>query len=68
MDILTGVGALMVLYGLACGYIALAKPKAIWNTSKLQGFVQLLGEKGTVILLLVVAAGTLIGGVALLLG
>lgn len=67
MDILTIVGIILVLYGLACLYIALAKPQAIWKLGKIQGFIQLLGEKGTVILLVVLGVGTLIGGILLIL-
>ena len=66
MDILMIIAIALILYGLACLYIGLAKPKAIWQLGKLQGFVQLLGEKGTVIMLLVLAAGTILGGIAIL--
>lgn len=67
MDILTVVGIILVLYGIACFYIALAKPKAVWNLGKIRGFVELLGERGTVILLVVLGLGTLIGGILLIL-
>lgn len=58
----------LILYGLVTLYVALAQPPAIWRTSKLQGFEQLLGKQGTVILLLLVAIATLLGGVLLLRG
>lgn len=67
MDILTIVGIILVLYGLACFYIALAKPKAVWKLGKIQGFIELLGENGTVILLVVLGLGTLVGGILLIL-
>ncbi|HNT24913.1 MAG TPA: hypothetical protein PKM21_11145 [Anaerolineales bacterium] len=65
MDILTILAIFLVLYGLACLYVGLAKPKAIWGLSKLQGFVQLLGEKGTVIMLVILGLATLAGGIFL---
>ena len=66
MDILTIFAIFLILYGLACLYVGLARPKAIWSLGKLQGFVQLLGEKGTVIMLVVLGIATLAGGVVLL--
>ncbi len=54
MTTLKIVGYFLVLYGLACLAIALAKPAAIWKLGKIQGFIQLLGDKGTVILFLVI--------------
>ncbi len=67
MDILIILAIFLILYGLACLYIGLTKPKAIWNLGKLQGFVQLLGEKGTVMMLVVLGIATLAGGIFLLL-
>lgn len=67
MDLLTIIAVFLILYGLACFYVALAKPEAIWRLGKLQGFVQLLSEKGTVIMLLVLGAAALVGGLAILL-
>jgi hypothetical protein len=40
-----------------------AKPKAIWNLGKIQGFVQLLSEKGTVIFFSIVGIATIVGGI-----
>ncbi len=67
MDGLTLFAAFLILYGLACLYVGFARPQAIWKTGKLQGFVQLLGEKGTVIMLTILGVGTLAGGLAILL-
>ncbi len=66
MDILTIVAILLILYGLACLYVGLAKPQAIWKLDKLEGFVQLLSEKGTVIMLVGLGIATLVGGIVLL--
>ena len=66
MDILTYLAIFLILYGLACLYVGLARPKAIWSLGKLQGFVQLLGEKGTVAMLVILGIATLVGGIFLL--
>jgi hypothetical protein len=49
MDTFTIIAYALILYGVFTLYIAFAKPKAIWNLGKIQGFVQLLSERGTVI-------------------
>jgi hypothetical protein len=67
MDTLTIVAYALILYGVFTLYIAYAKPKAIWNLGKIQGFVQLLSEKGTVIFFSIVGIATIVGGVYLLL-
>jgi len=67
MDTLTIIAYALILYGVATLYIAFAKPKSIWNMGKIQGFVQLLTETGTVIFFSIVGVGTIIGGVLLLI-
>jgi hypothetical protein len=67
MDTLTIVGYVLIVYGIAVLYVAYAKPKAIWNLGKIQGFVQLLSEKGTVIFFSIVGIATIVGGIYLLL-
>jgi hypothetical protein len=66
MDTLTIIAYVLILYGVFTLYIAYAKPKAIWNIGKIQGFVQLLSEKGTVIFFSIVGIATIVGGVYLL--
>ena len=66
MDMLTIIAYALILYGIFTLYIAYAKPKAIWNIGKIQGFVQLLTEKGTVIFFSIVGLATIVGGVLLL--
>ena len=66
MDTLTIIAWALILYGIFTLYIAYAKPKAIWNLGKIQGFVQLLTEKGTVIFFSIVGIATIVGGVLLL--
>lgn len=67
MNTLTIIAIALILYGLACLYVGLARPQAFWKLGKFQGFVQLLGEKGTIVMLMIIAAATLIGGIAILL-
>jgi len=67
MDTLTIVAYALILYGIATLYIAYAKPKAIWNLGKIQGFVQLLSEKGTVIFFSILGIATIVGGALILM-
>ena len=66
MNTLTIIAYALILYGVFTLYIAWVKPKAIWNIGKIQGFVQLLSEKGTVIFFSIVGIATIVGGVLLL--
>jgi hypothetical protein len=67
MDTLTIIAYVLILYGVFTLYIAFVKPKAIWNIGKIQGFVQLLSEKGTVIFFSIIGIATIVGGIYLLL-
>ncbi len=67
MVTLTIIAYALLLYGVFTLYIAWVKPKAIWNLGKIQGFVQLLSEKGTVIFFSIVGIGTMVGGIFLLM-
>lgn len=67
MDTLTILAYALILYGVFVLYVSYFRPKAIWNLGKIQGFVQLLSEKGTVIFFTVVAVAVIIVGVYLLL-
>ncbi|MBL8090118.1 MAG: hypothetical protein KF758_03075 [Anaerolineales bacterium] len=67
MDTLTIIAYALIFYGVFTLYIALVKPKAIWNIGKIQGFVQLLSEKGTVLFFSIVGIATIVGGIYLLL-
>jgi hypothetical protein len=66
MDTLTIIAYALILYGVATIALAIFKPKFIWNLGKIQGFVQLLSEKGTVIFFSVVGIATIVGGIYLL--
>jgi len=67
MDTLTIIAYALIAYGVLTLYIAYAKPKSIWKMGKIQGFVQLLSEKGTVIFFSIVGIGTIVGGALILL-
>jgi hypothetical protein len=67
MDTLTIIAYVLILYGIFTLYIAYVKPKAIWNLGKIQGFVQLLSEKGTVIFFSIVGVAAIVGGIFLLM-
>ena len=49
METLAIVGLVLIVYGIFVIYVAIKKPKAIWGMGKIQGFVSILGEIGTVI-------------------
>lgn len=66
MDTLTIIAYALILYGVFTLYIAYVKPKAIWNLGKIQSFVQLLSEKGTVIFFSIVGVATIAGGLYLI--
>ncbi|HUF39782.1 MAG TPA: hypothetical protein VMN57_14755 [Anaerolineales bacterium] len=67
MDLLNWIGIFLVVWGGGTLWVAVRKPRAVWGTGKVQGFVQLLTERGAVILFSVLGAAALIGGLALLL-
>lgn len=66
MDIIAISAYALILYGIFTLYIAYVKPKAIWNLGKIQGFVQLLSERGTVIFFTIVGIATIVGGIYLI--
>lgn len=48
------IGAIIALvYAIFVIVVAFMKPKAIWEMAKIQGFVKMLGETGTVIFFVV---------------
>jgi len=67
MDWIMALGIFLVVYSVLCFLVAFAKSKCVWETGKLRGFVELIGETGTVIMLAVIGIVTLVGGVLILL-
>jgi hypothetical protein len=65
--VLTIVGIIAILYGVAVLYITWAKPPALWGIAKIQAFVSLLSLRGTEIFFSVVAVAVMAVGVWLLL-
>ncbi len=61
------LGLLAIAYGVFVGYIAIKKPPVIWNMKKIQTFIKVLGEKGTVIFFYIWGIGFLALGVWLLI-
>lgn len=56
------VGSLVMLWGLATLLVGVLRPQFMWKTNKVQGFVQLIGDKGTTILFSVIGLGAIVGG------
>ncbi len=67
MDTLAILAYTLIGYGLLVLYVAFAKPKAIWKLGKIQGFVQLLSERGTVLFFSIVGIAAIAGGVFMLI-
>lgn len=61
------LGILAILYAVFVIYVAVKKPKNIWNMKKIEGFKKVLGENGTVIFFYVWGAGFTALGVWLLI-
>jgi len=66
MDLTTALGIVLIIYAVICFYIGFFKPAWLWDTGKITGFVKLLGQQGTVILLGVAGGLSLAGGILLL--
>lgn len=61
MEPLLLLAIVLAVYGVAVLVIAFAKPKPIWEMAKIQAFVKLLGETGTVIFFVVWGLAALVG-------
>lgn len=67
MNGVTILAIFLILWGLATFSVGLFKPPMLWNNAKIQGFVSVLSERGTVIFLSVIGALALAGGILLLI-
>ena len=67
MNGLALLGLFLILYAVVVVVLAIKKPKSIWEMGKIQLFIKLLGDKGTVILFYVIAAVALGFGIWLLI-
>jgi len=61
MEPLLLLAIVLVIYGLFVLVVAIFKPKAIWDMAKIQGFVKLLGETGTVVFFVIWGLAALVG-------
>jgi hypothetical protein len=66
MNALTILALFLIAWGALTLLVGLLRPRTIWKMGKLQGFVQLLGETGTVILLVGLGLAAIGGGIWLL--
>ncbi|MBE0417112.1 MAG: hypothetical protein IBX63_05060 [Coriobacteriia bacterium] len=62
MEPLLLLAIFLFAYGAFVIVISIFKPKSIWQMAKIQGFVKLLGEKGTVVFFIVFAVACLVAG------
>lgn len=66
MEIAAIIGLLLIVWGALTVLVAVLKPKTIWQLGKIQGFVQLLTERGTVVFFSAVGLAAVIGGLLIL--
>ncbi len=66
MDILTILGWFLVLWGLATFSLGIFRFGFLWRIGKVQGFVQILGERGTQIFFAAVGLAAAVGGALIL--
>lgn len=62
MDPLVLLAIFLFAYAAVVLVIAIFKPRPVWQMAKIQGFVKLMGEKGTVAFFIVWAVGCAVGG------
>lgn len=67
MNIMALLGILCFLYAALVVFIAVKKPPALWKMAKIQMFIKLMGEQGTVIFFYVFAALAVCLGIWLLI-
>lgn len=68
MNTLALIGIILAIYGLAVIGIAIKKPEPIWKLKKIQVFINILGEKGTLIFFYIFGGLCVIGGIVLMVG
>ncbi len=66
MNGLAFLGLILILYAALVVFLAIKKPKSIWEMGKIKFFIKVLGDKGTVIFFFVIAATALGFGIWLL--
>jgi hypothetical protein len=63
---MTALAIILVVYGIAVFAIAVWKPPAVWSMKKIQGFVSVFTETGTVIFFIIWALIAIAVGIVLL--
>jgi hypothetical protein len=63
---MTALAIILIVYGIAVIAIAIWKPAPIWNMKKIQGFVSVFKETGTMIFFIVWALIAIAVGIVLL--
>lgn len=63
MNLFPLLGLVLLAYAAFVIWIAIKKPEKVWKMGKIQAFVKVLGEKGTVIFFYVWAAIAAVVGV-----
>lgn len=66
MDTGAIIGIALLAYAALCFWVAFAKPAWVWKLGKIEGFVRLLGQTGTVVFIAVFGAAALVAGVVLI--
>lgn len=67
MNTLALIGIILAIYGLAVIGLAIKRPEPIWKMKKIQVFIKILGEKGTLIFFYIFGGMCLISGITLML-
>ncbi len=66
MDTLTIIAYFLIVWGAATLSLAIFRFDFLWKIGKVQGFVQLLGDKGTSIFFGIVGVIAIVGGILML--
>jgi hypothetical protein len=66
MNGLALLGLFLILYSILVVFLAIKKPKSIWEMGKIKAFIKVLGEKGTVVFFFIFAAVSLGFGIWLM--
>lgn len=66
MELTPILGLLLIVCGALTVLVAVLKPSSIWQIGQIQGVVQLLTERGTVIFFSVVGLAAVAGGLLII--
>lgn len=63
---MTALGIILIIYGIAVLAITYWKPEPIWKLAKIQAFIKILTETGTVVFFAVWGIAAIVIGIILL--